>query len=125
MSTLRLRTKVWLEYGGEFVIGEGGLDLLAGIARSGSLTRAACDLGWSYRHAWGYVRRAERALRMPLTRSVPGKGRNRGMALTAAGERLVSDLTDAQVRVCQAGGAIAEPLQQRLVQCGQDTWESM
>jgi len=72
------KTKVWVEHGGEFVMGDGGLSLLLAIKERGSLTLAARDVGWSYRHAWEYIRRAERVLGVALTTSVPGKGTNRG-----------------------------------------------
>jgi len=87
-----VRTKVWLELDGGFVIGEGGLALLAAIATRRSLSKAAQDIGWSYRHAWGYLRRAERALGGPLTCPLPGKGRDRGMVLTDGGECLLNQL---------------------------------
>jgi molybdate transport system regulatory protein len=83
---------VWIERDGRFVIGDGGLRLLLGIARTGSLTGAARDIGWSYRHAWGYLRRAARALGVPLAAARPGKGAQRGMVLTTAGDRLVAEL---------------------------------
>ena len=57
-----LRTKVWLELGGRFVMGDGGVRLLLGIVQHGSLVKAAHAIGWSYRHAWGYLRHAEEFL---------------------------------------------------------------
>ena len=68
--------------------GDGGLRLLLAIIEHGSLLGAAREIGWSYRHAWGYLRRAEAALGRPLTEARPGKGASRGTALTEAG-RLV------------------------------------
>lgn len=90
---LRVRTKVWLETDSDFVIGEGGLELLAGIIRSGSLTKAAREIGWSYRHAWGYLRHAEKVLSARLATSKPGKGMRRGMILTDAGLMLFERLS--------------------------------
>ena len=46
-----VKTKVWLELGGRFIIGDGGLQLLLGIVRTGSLAAASKSIGWSYRHA--------------------------------------------------------------------------
>ena len=85
-----VRSKVWLEVRGEFAIGQGGIDLLVRIRQRGSLARAARDVGWSYRHAWGYVRRAERVLRVPLIATRSGKGSARGTTLTAAADQLVN-----------------------------------
>lgn len=79
---LSIRAKVWFEIDGEFVIGEHGLDLLDAIAREGSLAGAARALGWSYRHAWGYVRRAESRLSEPLLIQRAGRGRSKGANLS-------------------------------------------
>ena len=32
-----VKTKVWLELGGRFIVGDGGLQLLLGIVRTGSI----------------------------------------------------------------------------------------
>lgn len=92
---LELRVKYWFEADGRFVIGEGGIELLRAIRVRGSLARAAECVGWSYRHAWGYLRRAETALATPLTVRRAGKGPMRGLDLTDA----ASDLLDRASRV--------------------------
>jgi len=56
---LEVKTKVWFEAGGRFVLGEGGIALLEGIREQGSIQGAARRLGWSYRHTWGYIRNME------------------------------------------------------------------
>ena len=95
ITRMTVKTKVWFELDGDFVIGECGADLLAGIARHGSLAQAAMGAGWSYRHAWGYVRRAERVLGIPLVERVPGKGSARGMRLTLAARQLLARVDEA------------------------------
>src|SRR5262249_3475379 len=88
----QVKPKVWLELGGEFMIGDGGLHLLGGIAEHGSLAQAVRKIRWSYRHAWGYLRRAERALETPIVRNRPGRGTARGMELTVTGRLLLERL---------------------------------
>jgi molybdate transport system regulatory protein len=102
--SLQLRTKVWLERDGRFVIGDGGLHLLVEVESRGSLLAAAREIGWSYRHAWQYLRRAEQALGSPLLRARPGKGRRRGTALTAEGQRLLRMLWEARDRLDRGAG---------------------
>ena len=102
--TARVRTKVWLETGGRFVMGDGGLRLLEGVARLGSLAAAVRDIGWSYRHAWGYIRHAETVLGTPLLVPRPGKGRHRGAVLTEHGHQLLLRLRSARARVDAALG---------------------
>jgi molybdate transport repressor ModE-like protein len=99
-----VKTKVWLERDGLFVIGDGGLRLLLGILEHGSLLRAAREIRWSYRHAWGYLRRAEAALGAPLTEARPGKGASRGTALTEAGRLVIERLAEVRNRVDDAVG---------------------
>lgn len=105
---VRIRTKVWFEVNGEFAIGEGGIALLAGIMKTGSLTRAARSVGWSYRHAWGYIRNAERMLATSLTEPRPGKGSHRGTTLTPVGRMLCERLMNACEIVDKAAEAISD-----------------
>ena len=91
LPAIAYRTKFWLEVDGHFAIGEGGFALLRAIESSGSLAQAAKDVGWSYRHAWGYLRRAERALSVRLTERRSGKGKLRGVDLTSAAVSLLED----------------------------------
>jgi molybdate transport system regulatory protein len=102
---LAVRTKAWLERGGQFVIGEGGARLLREVEARGSLLAAAGRIGWSYRHAWQYLRRAERALGVPLVTTRAGKGARRGTMLTAEGRRLLAMLRAVRARLDRAVGA--------------------
>ena len=99
-----VKTKVWLERDGHFVVGDGGLRLLLGILEHGSLLAAARQIRWSYRHAWGYLRRAETALGMPLTEPRPGKGASRGTVLTEAGRLVIERLAAVRNRIDDAVG---------------------
>jgi molybdate transport system regulatory protein len=101
-----VKTKVWLERDGNFVIGDGGLRLLLGIIEHGSLLGAARQIRWSYRHAWGYLRRAEAALGAPLTASRPGKGASRGTVLTEVGRLVIERLGEMRNRIDDAVGPL-------------------
>jgi molybdate transport system regulatory protein len=104
LAETTVKTKVWLERDRAFVIGDGGMRLLLGIIEHGSLLRAAREIGWSYRHAWGYLRRAEAALGTPLTEPRPGKGASRGTALTEAGRLVIEELARVRNRIDDAVG---------------------
>jgi molybdate transport system regulatory protein len=101
-----VKTKVWLERDGQFVVGDGGLRLLLGILEHGSLLAAARQIRWSYRHAWGYLRRAEAALGTPLTEPRSGKGGSRGTVLTEAGRLVIERLAEIRNRVDDAVGPL-------------------
>lgn len=89
LAVVTLRMKHWLEVDGRFAIGDGGVELLRAISTHGTLAKAASDVGWSYRHAWGYLRRAEEALGARLTEARSGKGTARGLELSATARRLL------------------------------------
>ncbi len=63
------------------------------IAETGSLSRGAQKVGRSYRHAWGYLRRAESVLGIPLLTVRHGKGMSRGTGLTEAAFALMDTLS--------------------------------
>jgi molybdate transport system regulatory protein len=100
----QVKTKVWLELSGEFFVGDGGIYLLGGILQHGSLAQAVREIGWSYRHAWGYLRRVERALKTPVVRNRPGRGAARGMELTETGHLLLERLRALRDRIDDALG---------------------
>jgi molybdate transport system regulatory protein len=87
-----VRTKRWIEVDGRFAIGEGGGELLQAIDAHGSLAEAARRIGWSYRHAWGYVQRAERVLGVPLVIVRHGHGAKKGSVLTTEARAIITTL---------------------------------
>lgn len=69
---MRLRHKVWLDFGGR-AFGDGPARLLDGVERTGSLRKAAAELGMSYNKAWRIIHAAEQRLNFSLLdRSVGG-----------------------------------------------------
>lgn len=69
---MRIRHKVWLDFGGR-AFGDGPARLLAGVQKTGSLRKAAAELGMSYNKAWRIVHAAEQRLNFSLLdRSVGG-----------------------------------------------------
>lgn len=79
---LRARSKVWLELDGEPVFGEGRKRLLEAIESYGSITRAASQVGISYRRAWGYLRAMEFRLGARLIETCRGGTHGGGARLT-------------------------------------------
>ena len=86
--------------------------VLRAIQQHGSVSIAAREVGWSYRHAWEYLRRAASVLSMRLTETVPGKGAARGTRLTAAGRTLCAKMDAVMIsvrRVLTLSGAASTP----------------
>lgn len=86
---LEVRSKVWFEAGGRFVIGEGGVDLLQDILELGSIRQAAQKLGWSYRHTWGYIKNMEKVSGMRFICRIRGGAAGGGAELTPEGKEFL------------------------------------
>ena len=93
------RVKVWLEIDGRYAFGLGLGEILRAVDRAGSIKQAARDLGKSYRHVWGRVKDAERALGRPLVEARVGGRGSRRSSLTDEARRLVDDFLDLRSRM--------------------------
>jgi len=81
--------KIWLEQGDTYVFGDGLVLILERIDRCGSINQAARQIGMSYRHAWGTIRKAEEALGYELLHRRVGGDDGGGAELTAAGKEML------------------------------------
>lgn len=77
---LEIRSKIWIETGGEPVFGRGRRFLLEAIDTHGSINQAAKEVGISYRKAWGHIQAMEKRLGITLVTRQTG-GRNGGGAV--------------------------------------------
>ncbi len=85
----KTKTKVWIEQDGTFLVSRGKAELLQRIDETGSLSEAAKQMGMSYRHAWGLIRKLEEAMGCKAVLSIRG-GNKRGQSkLTAEGRKLL------------------------------------
>ncbi len=88
-SVLCVRSKIWIELDGEPVLGQGRLELLRLVGKSGSINAAAKEMGIPYRKAWTYIDTMEKRLGFPLVlRSKGGSGGGES-TLTAEAESLL------------------------------------
>ena len=84
------RVKVWVEKNGLLVFSDYRAELLAHIAKTGSISGGAERMGLSYRRAWGKVKEIEQNLGVRLVRSeVGGLGGGR-TKLTPEGEEFLA-----------------------------------
>jgi len=77
---MKVKSKVWLEKNGELVFGSGKAVILQYILDTGSIAGAAKELNMSYRHAWSYVKSAEKRIGRSLVICERG-GKNQGGAV--------------------------------------------
>lgn len=86
-----LKLRIWLEREGKFIMSEGRADLLRKIKETGSLAKAAQEMGMSYRHAWGIVHRISQSSGGKVVDSSRG-GKSGGLTtLTPFGEELLRE----------------------------------
>ncbi|RJX27921.1 MAG: LysR family transcriptional regulator [Dethiobacter sp.] len=82
--------KVFVELAGEKRISGNNLfDLLENISRYGSISRAASEMGVSYRYSWGIIQAAEKALGLALVKKQIGGYEGGGTSLTKEGRELL------------------------------------
>lgn len=77
---LDIKSKLWIEVGGEPVFGRGRRFLLEAIDSHGSINRAAQEVDISFRKAWGHIKAMEERLGVKLVERQTG-GRNGGGAV--------------------------------------------
>jgi molybdate transport system regulatory protein len=88
LGSLTVRFRV--DFGSECSVGVGKIELLEGIARTGSLSQAAREMRMSYRRAWLLLEDLNLSFDQPVANtSVGGRGGG-GAMLTPFGVRLVA-----------------------------------
>ncbi len=89
--------KIWLEYKRDPLLGKGGAEILEGIKKERSISKAAKTVGMSYRYVWNYLAKTEKALGEPIVdRFKGGKGGGGGAQLNSLGERLLKEYKRAE-----------------------------
>ena len=88
--TKALTVRFRIDFSNDRSIGVGKIELLENIARSGSLSQAARDLGMSYRRAWLLVEDMKLSFDRPVVTSSTGGPNGGGATLTDFGGRLIA-----------------------------------
>jgi molybdate transport system regulatory protein len=84
--------KIWIEYQGKPILGKGGAEILREIEAQESLTKAAKELGMSYRYLWNYVQNIRKALGESVVETYKGgKVGGGGAKLTEVGKALLDE----------------------------------
>lgn len=90
LAELKLRLKVWAERKGEVVLSDWRMALLEAIDRTGSLAKAAEELGVPYRSAWQKVKESEEHFGVRLVETRSGGADGGSSLLTPVGRELVA-----------------------------------
>jgi molybdate transport system regulatory protein len=84
--TVRFR----VDFANRSSVGIGKIELLEGIARTGSLSQAAREMRMSYRRAWLLLADLNASFDSPVARSATGGSGGGGAVLTPFGKQLVA-----------------------------------
>jgi molybdate transport system regulatory protein len=88
----KLAGKIWIEHEGKPLIGKGGAEILAGIAKENSISKAAETIGMSYRYVWNYIKKIEKTIGEPIVDTYKGgKAGGGGARLTELGRSLLHE----------------------------------
>ncbi len=91
---MEIKSKFWIENGGEVVLGGGKAALLLAVDQLGSIQRAADKFGMSYRHAWGVIRKIEQRAGFKIVETKLGGKDGGGAQLTPKGKTFVKTADD-------------------------------
>lgn len=86
----KIKSRIWIESNGHVLLGEGRVQLLKAIQKTGSLSKAAKSLNLSYKKAWQLLDSVNKSAKTPVTiNSIGGIGGG-GAELTEYGESLIT-----------------------------------
>ena len=106
--TNNLAVRFRVDFGSRCSVGAGKIELLEGIARTGSLSQAARDMRMSYRRAWLLLEDMNIGFDHAVTHaSVGGRGGG-GVVLTVFGSRLVAGYRQLESRLQPLAGTYLE-----------------
>jgi len=86
---LKLRYKLWIEKDGEKVFGDGPLDILHRVEKTGSLRQAAEEINMSYSQAWNLIKDLEKRLGFELLKRKVGGEKGGGSEITDKARELM------------------------------------
>jgi molybdate transport system regulatory protein len=87
-----VRFRLWFVEKGRSLLGQGGSEVLEGVANTGSISKTAKQLGRSYRQVWGQINEIEESFGEPIiTRFKGGVKGGGGAELTEAGSALLRE----------------------------------
>jgi molybdate transport system regulatory protein len=84
-----VRGTLWIECENERFFGPGRVELLQRIDETGSIRRAAADMGMSYKKAWGMVTALNRQVQRPFVVVKAGGDKGGGSVITAEAREMI------------------------------------
>jgi molybdate transport system regulatory protein len=85
----RLRPQVRILFGSVYPLGPGKASLIEAVARTGSISSAAREIGMSYRRAWQLIEATNRCFRAPVVETSTGGRGGGGARITPFGRKVL------------------------------------
>jgi molybdate transport system regulatory protein len=85
----KVRGTLWIEFDNERFFGPGRVELLENIERTGSISKAAKNMGMSYKKAWEMISALNKQAAMPLVLVRTGGEKGGGSVLTDEARELI------------------------------------
>lgn len=115
MNNISSTLKIRILFGERGMLGPGKIDLLEGIARTGSIAAAGRAMGMSYKRAWLLVETMNAMFQDPLIESTRGGSHGGGAQLTSVGERVVTLYRKIEQETARAGAETLADLESLLI----------
>ena len=106
----RLRAALQIAGGGAARVGETRIRLMETIARKGSISAAATELGLSYKGAWDAVQALNNLSEHPLILARPGGAAGGAATVTAAGQVLIAAFRQLEAELAKAAERLGQDL---------------
>ena len=88
--TTQVRVRLRVQSGADIQLGPGRIDVLQGVAETGSIAEAGRRLGMSYQRVWSLVKAMNGDFVEPVVTKQRGGAAGGGAALTPTGERVLA-----------------------------------
>ncbi len=85
----KIKSRIWIEADGKVLLGEGRVDLLKAIEKTGSLSKAAKALKMSYKKAWILIDAVNKSAKEPVVICSVGGINGGGAEVTPYGRSLI------------------------------------
>ena len=90
----KIKSRIWIEVDDKVLLGEGRVNLLKAIKKTGSLSKAAKSLKMSYKKAWTLIDAVNKSAEKPVVITSVGGKNGGGATITPYGEKLISVFED-------------------------------
>jgi molybdate transport system regulatory protein len=87
--SFKVNGSLWLECGEKKYFGPGPMELLEKIAETGSINKAAKQMGMSYKKAWEIINRLNKNAKNPLVQTQTGGESGGGSVISGEAKKLI------------------------------------